>query len=67
MPREITAEQYRTGSEIGDGYDEVWLDLDGQRIEVWDVGCEHDAYGNVWLTTTRGDIRVTPNTTLTVK
>ncbi len=68
--RTITAQQFMDGTAIEDGIDEVFVRHPdtGKRTEVWDVGFEHDEFGNVVLFTAATDqIFVTPNTPIEVR
>lgn len=70
MPwRKITADQYRTGDDPGDGYDEArFVDpATGWHREVWDVG-EHLVAGKVAIQTALPDeIYVSPDYPIEVR
>lgn len=49
--RNITADQYRLGTDP-EGFDEAFIrDANGWWREVWDVGCDLDKAGNVVIYT----------------
>lgn len=59
--RTITADQYRVGGDASGDFDEAFIrDHAGRRHEVWDVGCDRDDAGNVYIYTAAADPLVVP-------